>query len=514
MPIAHRRPGLLHLVLPHPALDQAAALEPSPAASPRTPRRTSRLSDGPPCPRTSIASDKPRSSIDSWNSVDTNEIVWEWKDEELALLSRTLDNIPSHLMTPYVGVVPPPNVLDKLARNIALSRTALEWPHSVRATRVKLHELCRRKTVQKAIERRTPAPHPVTQNSPQVTEIMPPTRRPLYRQSSMDFLPVKNEPTSVTRLSSRLQRIDRLLSHSSFHPYARPSGSRSPTPPPTVDVLTRPRTRSITSSEASARPPTPRKLFRSSATPPPPQSLKRAPSFGVASIKSRAQHSRSSAPPESSSYSSDEEEKARQALAKRPRMAAHRVPSFLGAPLPPLAPSPEEEILDPLVIVPEDPIFAPTLAASTPKLPPPPRRSSKAAPKPSIPKPAAATPTPVTSAPAAVTTPRTLRRVGTRNFPASSTPAATAPAMPAPVATPRTNTGTGTRVAIGHKPHTPAASTSANSGISDEERRRERRERKERREREKEMQPADSTRRAKKRTATKEPVPSVAPMRL
>ncbi|KAG8704850.1 hypothetical protein FRC09_003289, partial [Ceratobasidium sp. 395] len=120
MPISHRRPGLLHLVLPHPALDQAAALSPSPAASPRTPRRTPRmLPEGLPCPRTSFTSDKPRSSIDSWNSVDTNEIVWEWKDEELALLSRTLDNIPSHLMTPYVGVVPPPNVLDKLARNIA-----------------------------------------------------------------------------------------------------------------------------------------------------------------------------------------------------------------------------------------------------------------------------------------------------------------------------------------------------------------------------------------------------------
>ncbi|KAG8688103.1 hypothetical protein FRC08_011618 [Ceratobasidium sp. 394] len=507
MPIAHRRPGLLHLVLPHPALDQAAALE-SPAASPRTPRRTSRLSDT--CPRTSIASDKPRSSIDSWNSVDTNEMVWEWKDEELALLSRTLDNLPSHLMTPYVGVIPPPNVLDKLARNIALSRTALEWPHSVRATRVKLHELCRRKTVQKAIERHTPAPHPVNQNSPQVTEIVPPARRPLYRQSSMDFLPVKNEPTSVTRLSSRLQRIDRLLSHSSFHPYARPSGSRSPTPPPVVDVPTRPRTRSITSSEASARPSTPRKLFRSSATPPPPQSLKRAPSFGVASIKSRAQHPRSSAPPESSPYSSDEEEKARQALVKRPRVTAHRVPSFLGAPLPPLAPSPEEEILDPLVIVPEDPVFAPTRVASTPKLPPP-RRSSKATAQPSTPRPAASTSTPVTPAPAAAATPRTLRRVGTRNFPAASA-ATTAPTTSAPVAAPRTSTGT--RVAIGHKPRTPAASTSANPSSSDDERRRERRERKERREREKETQPADGTRRVKKKPATKEPVPSVAPMRL
>ncbi|QRV75208.1 hypothetical protein RhiJN_03223 [Ceratobasidium sp. AG-Ba] len=495
MPIAHRRPGLLHLVLPHPALDHPAAISPEPAASPRTPRRTSQ-------PRSSLASDKPRSSIDSWNSVDTNEIAWEWKHEELELLSRTLDNIPSHLMTPYVGVIPPPNVLDKLARNIALSRNAMEWPHSVRATRVKLHELCRRKTVQKAIERHATSPRPDSQNSPQVAEIMPPTRRPLYRQSSMDFLPVKNEPTSVTRLSSRLQRTDRLLPHTTFHPYARPSGSRSPTPPPTVEVLTRPRTRSITSSEASAHPPTPRKLFRSSATPPPPQSLKRAPSFSAASIKSRAQHARTSLP--EGSYSSDEEEKARQAQVKRPRVTTSRVPSFLGAPLPTLAPSPEEEILDPLVIVPEDPVFAPTVAPARK----PQAKSSKPTAKPSTPRPAV-TPAPATLAPPAMlATPRTLRRIGTRTFPAPSTPVPV-PATPAPAPP--------ARVAQGHKPRVSGATTSEGfvMVVSDEERRRERRERKERREREKEheSQPSDSQRRSRKKHI-KESAPSVAPMRL
>ncbi|KAF8606568.1 hypothetical protein BDV93DRAFT_553735 [Ceratobasidium sp. AG-I] len=522
MPIAHRRPGLLHLVLPHPALDQASTLSPSSAASPHTPRKTSRLlpDSGLPHPRTSITSDRPRSSIDSWNSVDTNEIAWEWKDEELALLSRTLDNIPSHLMTPYVGVIPPPNVLDKLARNIASSRTALEWPHSIRATRVKLHELCRRKTVQKAIERHTPAPNQVTQNSPQAIPA-PPVRRPLYRQSSMDFLPVKNEPTSVTRLSSRLQRSDRLLSHTPFHPYARPSGSRSPTPPPTAEILTRPRTRSITSSEASStRPPTPRKLFRSSATPPPPQSLKRAPSFGAASVKSRAQFTRSSAPPETGSYSSDEEEKARQAQVKRPRTIARRVPSFLGAPLPTLAPSPEEEILDPLVTVPEDPVFAPTMRVAVRKSLPPPRRSTT---RPAPPRQAPATPTPVTPAPAAITTPRTLRRIGTRNFPGAS---------PAPIATPRpvapaadvpsqTRRPSASRIATQpRRSDASSASVVVNAvpGIPDEERRRERRERRERRDQEKEMQPApEGSRRVKKKTASgssKENKPSVTSMRL
>jgi hypothetical protein len=313
-------------------------------------------------------------------------------------------------------------------------------------------------------------------------------------------------------LSSRLQRTDRLLPHTSFHPYARPSGSRSPSPPPTVEILpTRPRTRSISSSEASSdRPSTPRRLFRNSATPPPPQSLKRAPSFGAASIKSRAQYSRSSAPPESGSYSSDEEEKARQAIAKRPRTGARRVPSFFGAPLPTLAPSPEEEILDPLVVVPEDPVFAPTVRKS---LPPPPRRSTKAAVKPSTPKPAAA---PAAPAPAAAATPRTLRRIGTRSFgvvspaPRPVTPVAVdAPVQPRK--SPRTS------VAPPRKSGTSSASTSAAPapGPSDEERRRERRERKERRECEKakEMQP-EGARRVKKRTLPKEPKPSVAPMRL
>ncbi|KAG8678026.1 hypothetical protein FRC09_020180, partial [Ceratobasidium sp. 395] len=248
-------------------------------------------------------------------------------------------------------------------------------------------------------------------------------------------------------------------------------------------------------------------LFRSSATPPPQQPLKRAPSFGVASIKSRAQHP---APrTESSSYSSDEEERARQAMVKRPRVITRRVPSFLGAPLPPLAPSPEEEILDPLVVVPEDPIFAPTLARKS--VPPPHNRSPTVTPKPSTPRPAAAVRAPASPAPlpAGAATPRTLRRVGTRNFPGSSTPIA-APATPAPAAT--SDTSTGTRVAIGHKPRVPTAGTSA----SDEERRRERRERKERREREKgkEMQPSDGTHRTKKRATVKEPAPSIAPMRL
>ncbi|QRW18105.1 hypothetical protein RhiXN_03029 [Rhizoctonia solani] len=498
--------------MPHPALDQTAASSPSSTvASPHTPRRTPRhLPESLPHTRTSVASDKPRSSIDSWNSVDTNELVWEWKDEELELLSRTLDNIPSHLMTPYVGVVPPPNVLDKLARDIALSRNALEWPHSVRATRVKLHELCRRKTVKKAIDRRAPPAEPTPRNTVEVVSESAPPRRPLYRQSSMDFLPVK-EVTSVTRLSSRLQRPDRTVPHASFHPYSRPSDSRSPTPPLTESIASRPRTRSSTPSDSSSLHATsPRGVFRSSATPPP-LPLKRAPAFSAATVQTRVQRAQSCTPPEPGPYSSDEEEKARQASAKRPRTTARRVPSFLGAPLPPLAPSPEEEILDPLVAVPEDPVFAPTIRASDLKVAPTPRRSATKSTR------STTNAAPVTPAPVAVhastASPRTLRRVGTRDFPTSISTVATIP-FHAPV--PATS-----RVAQGHRTAANRASatqprtSTAGATSSSNERRTERRSR---RDKEAETQlTQDSNRKIKKKSATlnmKDTKPSVVGMRL
>ncbi|CEL55551.1 hypothetical protein RSOLAG1IB_01563 [Rhizoctonia solani AG-1 IB] len=509
---AHRRPGLLHLVMPHPALDQTTASSPSSTvASPHTPRRTPRqLPDSLPQPRTSVASDKPRSSIDSWNSVDTNELIWEWKDEELALLSRTLDNIPSHLMTPYVGVVPPPNVLDKLARDIALSRNALEWPHSVRATRVKLHELCRRKTVKKAIDRRVPPPAPRT--TVEVVLESPPPRRPLYRQSSMDFLPVK-EVTSVTRLSSRLQRTDRTAPHGSFHPYNRPSDSRSPTPPLTESSAPRSHTRSSTPSDTSSlRTSSPRGLLRSSATPPS-QPLKRAPAFSAATVHTRVQRAQSCTPLDAVPYSSDEEEKARQACAKRPRTTARRVPSFLGAPLPALAPSPEEEILDPLVAVPEDPVFAPTIPASKRKPIPTSHRSAAKSSRPTQHAVTAVPAAPVLAPAPPTTTPRTLRRVGTRDFPSSLT----ATPAPAPVpATPR----------VAQAPEQPRRSTTArtsaaqprvNVAVATSSSSEHRAERRSRRDKERETQPVQDSRKVKKKSGSlnmKDTKPSVVGMRL
>jgi transcription factor SPN1 len=56
---------------------------------------------------------------------------------------QTLDALPAHLLTPFVGPVPPSNLLDKIARGVAQAKGTEEWPHSVRATRVKLMELAR-----------------------------------------------------------------------------------------------------------------------------------------------------------------------------------------------------------------------------------------------------------------------------------------------------------------------------------------------------------------------------------
>jgi transcription factor SPN1 len=54
-----------------------------------------------------------------------------------------LDALPAHLLTPFNGPVPPSNLLDKIARGVAQAKGPEEWPHSIRATRMKLMELAR-----------------------------------------------------------------------------------------------------------------------------------------------------------------------------------------------------------------------------------------------------------------------------------------------------------------------------------------------------------------------------------
>lgn len=128
---------------------------------------------------------------------------WEWKQEEILLLQRvcsktnhgtythitqTLDALPSHLLTPFNGPVPPSNLLDKIARGVSHAKGPAEWPHSLRATRAKIVELARvraKETVHVEIveEECDDAPRDVLRPTSRTNR-----KRPLYRQSSMDFI--------------------------------------------------------------------------------------------------------------------------------------------------------------------------------------------------------------------------------------------------------------------------------------------------------------------------------------
>ena len=52
-----------------------------------------------------------------------------------------MDALPSHLLTPFNGPVPPSNLLDKIAKGVMHAKGPAEWPHSLRATRAKIVEL-------------------------------------------------------------------------------------------------------------------------------------------------------------------------------------------------------------------------------------------------------------------------------------------------------------------------------------------------------------------------------------
>jgi transcription factor SPN1 len=104
---------------------------------------------------------------------------------------QTLDALPSHLLTPFNGPVPPSNLLDKIARGVAEAKGPADWPHSQRATRAKIVELAQHRT-----RDNTPiagiAEESGEEDEPR--EILRPSsrinrRRALYRQSSMDFIP-------------------------------------------------------------------------------------------------------------------------------------------------------------------------------------------------------------------------------------------------------------------------------------------------------------------------------------
>lgn len=102
--------------------------------------------------------------------------------------------LPDHITTPFHGPIPPSNFLDRLAREI-IEAKGKEWPHSVRATRVKLLELAKSVAQRDIIheEYEEELYRLVAEESKENVRIT----RPLYRQSSMDFLPKKKEVQSM-----------------------------------------------------------------------------------------------------------------------------------------------------------------------------------------------------------------------------------------------------------------------------------------------------------------------------
>ena len=119
--------------------------------------------------------------------------------------------MPSHLLTPFNGPVPPSNLLDKIARGVADAK-GNDWQHSTRATRAKIVELARvrAKDSREGSGSDTIAEEDSTDDAPlqQTTNIG--LKRPLYRQSSMDFMqPPKLDLSSNANLSRYVDSLER-----------------------------------------------------------------------------------------------------------------------------------------------------------------------------------------------------------------------------------------------------------------------------------------------------------------
>ncbi|KAF5359760.1 hypothetical protein D9756_003249 [Leucocoprinus leucothites] len=251
----------LALLLPHPPIPRRtpSLLSVSTAGSPRTPRSCGSPANSifvPPAPN--------RKSTDSWNSSNADDLEWEWKPDQVLLLSRTLDALPAHLVTPFNGPIPPSNLLDKIARGVSQAKGPVDWPHSLRATRVKLIELSRQRAKEQAAaeQRRDsiaeePEDAMETEMETNYTYnqdgrekplgVAAGAKRPLYRQSSMDFI-LNTEGTDIknnehlARLSSRLQRAERQVAHHPYHRSTRSNHCTSPPPSTAVPSLTTPST--------------------------------------------------------------------------------------------------------------------------------------------------------------------------------------------------------------------------------------------------------------------------------
>ncbi|KAG7089459.1 hypothetical protein E1B28_011144 [Marasmius oreades] len=264
----------LAIVLPHPELprrhsSRSSLLSQNSVSTPRTPRSSGCATSR--CQSWLMTSNTGnRKSTDSWNSSNLDfgeDCDAEWKPDQMLLLSRTLDALPAHL-TPFNGPIPPPNLLDKIARGVFNAKGPNEWPHSLRATRVKLIEIARQRAKD---EHSTRSSRPIVDENDEIRCYTPESdvnlnysrkssigiRRPLYRQSSMDFMNTDDRKStdadSINRLSTRLQRTENSLSTNNFHPYTRSRARaltqslaqarqgqmhrrRSPSPPPRENV--------------------------------------------------------------------------------------------------------------------------------------------------------------------------------------------------------------------------------------------------------------------------------------
>ncbi|RDB25961.1 hypothetical protein Hypma_006644 [Hypsizygus marmoreus] len=223
-----RPPALpaLAIVLPHPQLPHARSSVSSAVSSPQTPRTPSCGSN------VLFAAPANRNSTDSWNSSNgADDLDWEWKPEQVRLLSRTLDALPAHLVTPFNGPIPPSNLLDKIARGVSQAKGPIDWPHSIRATRVKLIELSRARAkeeqaliteVYSDVDMEDPEGNSYARYPEPVGKPLS-VKRPLYRQSSMDFMNVVDLKANdgIACLSERLQRSERLAHKPTYHPYSR-----------------------------------------------------------------------------------------------------------------------------------------------------------------------------------------------------------------------------------------------------------------------------------------------------
>ncbi|KAJ6576630.1 hypothetical protein DFH09DRAFT_1260776 [Mycena vulgaris] len=387
---ARRPSGLtpLAIVLPHPSLPRRRSSLFS-VPSPRTPRSCG----SPTCSSLIFAAAANRKSTDSWNSSNqdlADDLDYDWKPDQILLLRRTLDALPPHLMTPFNGPIPPSNLLDKIARGVTQAKGE-DWPHSLRATRVKLIELARTIAEEDSKPRKTiPEENDMDcSDYPYFAEgdVLQQTtnigigktigiglgpRRPLYRQSSMDFLNTSDQDNdSISRLSIRLQKADRFIPNSSYHPYSRSQmqqrRSSSPPRPTHVPSLISPSTPSTSTLSSLASLSTvgshPRVLRRSasitscSTTSNSRMSLSSAGGLPPIAADPRVQRVRRSesfcgpsAPKEYVSRhavkrapvpypSSDEEEKIRTRRAKKPRMRSESMSTCSPPPSPSTAPS-------------------------------------------------------------------------------------------------------------------------------------------------------------------------------